>query len=709
LASSLDIPSTRKANPDVLRAYAGLILLVLIAALAAFAGTTQVQSALELHQLAVTANPYFVPERAVLLYLAVPAATIGLALFVMAPGLLLAAGTGADKGAAEWLLTGLALSMALLVPATTVAQLATGTVLRGPAFLALVALVTVAVLPFPLWRLASGRMPALNLGGQWADLAFALIVPVAVLLVFSAKFYWENFTPDGSGGLQFARLFTATLWPFWPESAGSVAKAPGLSSMLFVVPGSWFLRTLGEYEYAVRAPMLLFLGLLHPVLVALIRVGRSEPVQIVDHLLIGGILILYTLALVYSGGYHPWFNDSPMPAVRETLTLVAFLGYVLFLVKGRVAWMAVFAFLSFLSIPTGAMWILLLPLAIWLVWSPGPRPAVKPALAVFIAIALFAIAAPLVIRALGLPIPGGEFDVRSVADRLRYVSLADWERILYLLVPGGIVPALALFAWKRQDGLSRSLTLTTAIIFLFFWFQAYRVLLHHFVPAMLLPLIVYWRSFVLPSARSAIPRLAVLAGLAVATWLAWPVETRLHSADRELGSKIVARGPVFDGGPKAPAERFRGFDPVALDVMHELLRVGFPQDYSPQAPAEKFFGGPHVWYYYSEFPKPAGHLPNYEIRPLNLPGQGTRVAQYRGYGLFIRDMQEYQRDRTRKLPFNTGAPLLATNRDVIFGSGARTGERTVIDLVVIPRTLFGWPPRRPADPPPTSRRTNTNG
>lgn len=674
------------------RNLAALVIVIAVAGIVAFAGLAPIRAAVDNYGLAYLDNPYFVPAHALLFYGVVPVATLCLSLFLMAPGLLLAAGTGRTKNFAQWLLIGLALDMALLVPATTIMQLATGTVLRGGDFLALVAAVTLAVLPFPLRRAARGQPLALDLRGQRTDIAFALLVPLVTLLAFSAKFYWENFSPDGSGGMQFPRLFAATLWPFWPESAGAVSQAPGMTSFLFSIPGSWFLRAIGEYEYAARAPMLL-----HPTLVALIRFGRRQLVSIPDHALIGAILVLYTLALVYSGGYHPWFNDSPMPAVRETLTIVVFLGYVVFLIEGRIGAMAAFAFLSYLSIPTGILWILLVPLLIWLVWRDTPRPPLKPAFVVFFIVALFHVAAPILIRALGLPLPGDEFDARAVIERIRYVSLTDWQRIAYLIVPGGIVPAFALFAWKWQDGLSRVMTLATAVIFLFFWFQAYRVLMHHFVPAMMLPVIVYWRTAVSRDGMKTLFRAAALGGVVVATWLAWPKEMRLHTADRELGLKIATRGPAFDVAEPAPAERFHGFNPVALDIVHELLPAAFPPDYRPEAPAEKFFGGPHVWFYYAQFPKPAGTVPNYDIRPVTVRGQGTLIAEHLGYGLYVRDMDEYRRDRFRKLPFNTGAPLLGTDRDIIFGKGARySGGRIVIDLVAVVRGILGQPaPQRP--------------
>ena len=204
----------RRFGPGSLRAQVLLILPFAVAGLIALLGIAPIRRALDLYDLAYLTNPYFVPLHAVLLYGVVPVATLALAIFLLAPGLLLAAALGRDKGLAIWLLSGIALSMALLIPAVTLFQLASGIVLRGEAFLLLVAGVTVASAPFPLRRIAAGTPLAIDFSGKRVDLAFALLVPLVTLLAFSAKIDRENFTPDGSGGLEFPRLYVATLWPF---------------------------------------------------------------------------------------------------------------------------------------------------------------------------------------------------------------------------------------------------------------------------------------------------------------------------------------------------------------------------------------------------------------------------------------------------------------------------------------------------------------
>ena len=137
---------------------------------------------------------------------------------------------------------------------------------------------------------------------------------------------------------------------------------------------------------------------------------------------------------------------QPDAAVRETFALAVFLGYVLFFVERRTGWMIAFAALAYFSIPTGGLWILIIPSATLLVWRDETRPNVTPAFAAVAGVVAFGITAPWAIRLLGLPIPGSEFGLAQTINRIRYVSFTDWERIAYLVLPGGIVPAVALFA-----------------------------------------------------------------------------------------------------------------------------------------------------------------------------------------------------------------------------------------------------------------------
>ena len=80
----------------------------------------------------------------------------------------------------------------------------------------------------------------------------------------------------------------------------------------------------------------------------------------------------------------------------------------------------------------------------------------------------------------------------STLSRLRYLTFFDWRRFAYIVFPGGILPALTLLMFWRQDRFSRALTVVTSVLFFFFYFTAF-IALHHFVVGMVLPVVVFWR------------------------------------------------------------------------------------------------------------------------------------------------------------------------------------------------------------------------
>jgi hypothetical protein len=667
--------------------------IVALAALGAFFGVGIVRDVLAQWDLGQSANPYIILSHAFSLYVAVPLVSLACSIFFLAPGLIIATVTGREKALAHWLLAGFGLSIVVLTAATSAFQIATGIVLTGHRFFALVAIVNLVLLVLAGLRLASGQRFRINLRDQGTDLWMSLGLFLAVLILMSPKFYWENFTGDGSGALQFTRLFVHTLWPFWPDDAGVIKQAPGLTSFLFVVPDSWFVRLWGETEYSVRVGHLMGLGLLYPVLTALIRTGRPEArIGIVDHLLLAATLYLYSLSVIYSGGYHAWFGDSPMPAVRETLAMVCFMGYILAFVEDRRAMMVGLGVMSHLSIPTGGLWLLLWPIAVWLVWRPRPWPQLRTAVLTLVIAAAISIALPVAISSANMPFPGDEFSAKAIVDRLRFVSIIDWARFGYLAIPIGLTPALFLFTWSWQDRLSRALTLLTAVFFLFFYFQGYRVLLHHFIPAMFPPLVVMWRS---PLMRDRFTRGAVVAGLLAALVIAWPRQMGMHDHDRAFAAFIQTEGPRFDSAAPLDGERFRGFEPKALDTFHHLFDVLLPIGYGERDAGERFFGAPLVWFYYSEFPKPEGQVINYVVKPIAdaTPEDGELFDSYDGYGLYIKDMALFEQQRNQKLPINTGSWALHTPREIMFGHGAKWPpnwkERMIIDLVPIAKRLLG--------------------
>lgn len=674
------------------RAMLVLGLAVLVSAAVTLAGLPVLRDTLMAWDLGLGDSPYFLPGHAAQLYLITPATTLATSLFLLAPGLVLAAVFGREKHAAAWLVSGLTVAILVHIGVTTAVQLATGIVAKGTGYFWLILALNLACLGIAGLRLSTGQRHRLRLQGQGTDLWVALGLFWLCLVLFAPKFYWENFTGDGSGSLQFARLYIAKLWPFWTPEAGPIRNAPGLTMVLFVIPESWFVRLWGEWEFSVRAPLLMYLALLYPVLTQLIRSGREAlpALRPADHALIVAALLTYTLANVYSGGYHVYFGDSPMPAARETLSLICFLGYALFFIEDRRWLMLATGVMTHLVIPTGGLWLLMWPAAVFLTFRPIPWARLFVAAGIVGVAGVISVVLPKLILLIGLPFPGNEFGAGNIVTRLRFLTFADWSRFAFWAAPVGILPALFLLTWPRQDRIARALTLVTLGYFLFFYVQAYRVLLHHFIPAMIPPLVVMYRSDLWTRYQPALRAVAAVL-LALSVWLSWPREMKMHGFERVIGQHVATEGPIFERAERGDGDRFRGFDEKALDIAHVLLGNLFKMTYGEDDPKERYYGAPLVWWYYSEFDKPEGQVVNYVLKPLDQAtgADGTLFGEKDGYGLFIRDMALYEAHAATKLPVDTGAAIYITPRDVIYGHGAKRGARVVFDIVPPIKRLLG--------------------
>lgn len=664
----------------------GILVLLSITFTGAFLSV--VQSVMVEPQSPTADLSYVQPARVWLLQGVIPLATVAMAVMFLAPGLYLSASLGWARTPGTWLLKSFVLSMAVLVPLVAIVQLGSGVQPRGFGFLVLVAC-TAAVSAAIFYHAQSrSQAPLIDLGpSDIRDLGFALLAGYLVLAVFSAKFYWENLSGDGGGGIQWARLFINRLWPFWPPEAGTIQKAPGITSFLFVLPSSWFMRLIGEVEFAVRAPYVLHTLVLYPVMMDLIRLGsEDEPgnprdsLGVSAHLLVIGSLLLFTLAVIYSGGYHPYFGDSPMPAVREQMTMALFLGILLFFFRNEQAWVVVTGVLSYMTLPSGGLWMVFWGAAVVLVWFPWPMRRLIWLAGTMVLCAAIGAILPMLFGLAGLPYGGQEFNSGSIADRLRYIAVGDVSRFAFWAVPVGILPVIALLAWPLQDRVSKTLTLLSLAYFFFFYFQGYRVLLHHFIPCMLPPIIVFWR--ILSTRDTATKRLAeagMLAGLVVSTWLAWPAEMKMHRFDRHIGAHMLAEGPVFET-----------YDEAALDVTHTLFGELFPIGWEDGDAAERFFGPPLVWYFYSLAPKAEGQVINYVIRPLDSPPpSGTLFSSHLDYGVWIMDQDLYQRHADTQLPIDTGAPIFVVPPSEMYGRGDRTEPYRVWDLAPMIKRMLG--------------------
>jgi hypothetical protein len=630
--------------------------------------------AVDLRSLADRANPYFVPDHAALLYGAVPVVAVSACVLVLAPGLFLSLAMGRGSSAGEWLVSSLTLGIVGVSAAVALVQSISAAPVTGNGFVAVVAACACAAFAVALVRVRRGaRLPwPADSPAAVFTLAIMLLAPLALCVVLLPKFLWENFNGDGAHAFESGRLLLRSALPFWPREAGSVAQFPGLTSMLFAYPTSWFIRLFGPLEVSARLPLLLYLPPLAGALLAI--AGHRQPATVAASKL-GAVLVwvslsAYTVTMSFSATYNPYAADIALPATQDTLLIVCHLGFVLAFLKNEPWWMALFGVLTYASLPNGLILMGFWVVAVAVVTRPVPWDRLAAAAATLAGCVALSAVLPSLLAAAGLPRPGGEYGLVGLLRYFAFLQFTDWTRLAFLVVPAGILPALSLAIWPKQDAVARALTVVTVAYFAFFFVQA-NVSLHHFVPAMVLPVAVYWRMLIgAPRTPRAIHVVALLLGV-VSVLVSWPSASAIDRSGREVGSALVERVGDYD---RSDPQVFRHL---------KLLSALFPPDWHPSVPAT-YGGSPLVWNYYARHGsgRPASDA-NYVLQSsTDAPPPGMRrVAEADGAALFVGSDARWQIHRALRPPSPAGSSVYYVPRGVLFRSVPNERGTYVLDVV----------------------------
>jgi hypothetical protein len=608
-----------------------------------------------------------------LLCVRVPLVAASAFVLFLAPGLLLSLALNAARDEARWLLHSLALSLVLVSATAGGVQALAGVPIRGPAFGVAVMGCMGLCLIFPALRLRRGDRLAWPLSAPFAvPTALSLLaVPLLFLILLAPKFHWENFNGDGIHAYETARLLLFQQFPFFPGEVSDLAAFPTLTSVLFAFPASWFIRLFGELEAAVRLPFLLYLGALYAVILALVEQGARRVPGVPERGLIWLGLAIFVIVMSFSATYNPYAADIALPGTQDTLAMVCFLGFVLAFISRQAGWILLFGLLTFLSSPGGLTLIGLWLLATVLTWRPRPWRSIALGVTAILFCLSLAALAPSVLAGLGLPRPGREYGSMALLSRLRFVQLSDWHRLAYMALPCGILPAAGLLAWPWQGRTARALTVITLGYFTLFYVQAY-VVLHHFVPTMVLPLVVFWRLRVWDRAKWR-PYLLAITGVAgvVALVVSLPASFSPDTSARAVGMALEDRLPGYDAG-----------DARALRHADILLHL-FPYDFDELVPENGYGGSPHAWHHYAH--RTGARDVNYVMQePGAPPPPGMRlVAEEQAVALFLKSEETWLRHRAMRPPTPAGSPLYVIPRWVLFRRPAPPGGPHIWDLKAI--------------------------
>ena len=298
-------------------------------------------------------------------------------------------------------------------------------------------------------------------------------------------------------------------------------------------------------------------------------------------------------------------------------------------------------------------------------------------------IAVFSTAAVLVaalasqiLMLLGEAPPGSEYGIQSILRYFEFIQFTDVRRLLYVLIPAGIFPLFVALAWRLHDRQTRVLALVTLAYFLFFFVQAY-VSLHHFVPAMVLPIVIAFRQVLRhPSGPPAARWWCITAVAAVALAFPWG-HLSIHREGREVGRAVAVEIPGYAQS-----------DPAAMRASTLLDRL-FLYDWDEAVPRQ-YGGSPLVWNYYARHGTGIDASTNYLVQPAtSAVADGWRLIGTGGDGaaLYVRSDAVWQTHRSLRPPTPAGSSFLTIPRGVLFPSNSPPEGVWIIGLGARLRSL----------------------
>jgi hypothetical protein len=632
--------------------------------------------ATQLYAHSLPAHPYFVPEHAVLLYLGVPAAVLTIVLVLAAPGVFLVLAFGRARRASVLVLESAVAAWAVHVFAFLLWQAVGGshTAFRAPYLLpALGAWIALFV------RSRSGRASPFPVteSADRAVMFWTLAIPVLLTWFLLPVLLWQDFNPDGLEALTVGRSLNDWMIPRMPTGG---ATGLGLGMITIAYPIHWLIVFFGPIEAAARLPVALYAPVLFAGAVSVAELDAPRRLTMRELAAMVIALGAFIVALGYNDTYHVYSADIASPANIDIAAVALMLGMCYALFAGQRWWFVAYTVLTYFTRPTAVMLLGLLVIAV--VFVERKDRALLRARLIDLGIALAACAVLLVaferFFAMAAHVQFAE-GTEHIGARLRYLRFDDVKRLLYVIVPSGILPALALVAYRRFDAVGRTLTLVTLGYFAFFFVLAFHVL-HHFAPAMVLPLVIYWRwmlserpRFLLVEATGALAVLAVILSL--------PRTLTLDRSSRQIGSALSFRVGNYDGPYADWRAAFR-----AKDMVDTL----FPPYWKDPDPARERMGSPWVFVHYAARGEIAPSA-NYVIQAPSAPAPaGFTLVQATDSGAtYVRDLGRWQHDRYGSFDTHFRSRIYDIPRESMLAIWGVPARRYTIDVRAVLDRLRG--------------------
>jgi hypothetical protein len=619
-------------------------------------------------------HPYFVSAHAALLYLLWPVVMVATLVVIIFPGLCLALLRRKPDGVAPLVVESFALGIAFQI----LLHLAVSVWMpeRQPRTVAFLLVAGGVACWLVLVAVRHRTMDVAWTPEDRRRLAWVLVLPAVAGAMLLPILLWQDFNPDGLESFSAGRSLFSNTVPLLPSGR---AAGVGLGMLTEAFPVHWFMALIGPVEAAARLPVLLVLPVLFAGLVALAEVGAPRRLSMREEAALALGLTGVIVAIVYNASYHVYSADMASPGAIDLLSAAFLLGATLAWLRSDGVSFALCAFLGFFTRPTLLLWLALLGFA-WLIVAPREWRRLVWLAAAF---AGCLAAGALYERVLG-PLAGLRFeqDSGALAHRLRYLRLTDIQRFLFILVPSGFLPALALLVRRRHDAIASVLSVATAGYFTFFYLIAFTAP-QHFLPAMLIPIAVLWRM-ALGRAESRPLIAAAVTGAFVAIVLSLPRSFGVDRSMRVIGAETDYRIGAYGGTFAEYREAFEG---------RRVLDSLFPTWQTGTDPAHERIGHAWVQVHYARHGEGDLAPPNYLVLSAGaapLPGF-SRLAADTIAALYVRDTALWKRERRSPPRTDFRSRIYDLPRTTLFEAWGVPARAYDIDLRRLISPLIGRP------------------
>ncbi|MGQ0643306.1 MAG: hypothetical protein ACT4P6_21380 [Gemmatimonadaceae bacterium] len=624
----------------------------------------------ELFPAALPSSPYFVPEHAVLLYLGTGAAVAACVVMLLTPGMLLVLAAGGEERSGAFLLKAFGASYALRVLAHGVALSTTVEQLTFNRFVAIEIAMDMPLAALAIWRASRGAVQwPLSAAQDKRRLAVSVLMPAVLVTALIPLFFWQDVTGDGLEALEIGYSLTWHATPRFPNSLGVGTVSAGMIAM--AVPVHWFVQLLGPIEAAARLPLALYLPILYAAITELIEWKAPRRLRVGEE----GVLVLalatYVVAMCFNSTYDPYSADIASPgAAFETLTAVCLCASVLYVWKRELLWLLLFVAMGFLARPTEL--VFLMGLAIGIAIAGDDR---RVAYLRYVAYGVVLCIVILLLHDVVWVghIAGTKAYTIGQINRWRFLTFTDGARLLYAAVPGGLLPFLSLALWSKQDRESRYLTVACICYLALFYIQGF-VAMHHFVPVMLLPMVVFWRMIM----RATISWPAPLAAAVTAAclWLSLPRRFDVDRSRRQVGCRTAYLAGDYLRDWDGHSVTLRAREPLRL-----LFRVS-----AGSGPDRDLLLQPGPIHYYAARCKPDPATAQYVAVAAAAPAPAglVRVGGDDTISVFVRDTAQWRAEGRNPPPTDWRSRIYSTPRETMHRTVGAPRRNYQVDLTKVP-------------------------